>query len=180
MSDSQDKPWSDNPNAPQIPYYLYFEEKADFAGVLIGSILYGMHNPPRLHVCVTKLTPFVLIILGILVVLFFQCMAALLNPANHKRDGIKWGFVYYTAIMFSLATVLTGMQLDIRSISFIDNREFPGVDGVAPPGPLGYQSYIWSGVLTLVPDLMFIMNNWLADAFLVGPSSDTIFTHPIV
>ena len=43
MSDSQEKPWSDNPNAPQIPYYLYFEEKADFAGVLIGSILYGMH-----------------------------------------------------------------------------------------------------------------------------------------
>ena len=48
MSDAQDKPWSDNPNAPQIPYYLYFEEKADFAGVLIGSILYGMHNAPQL------------------------------------------------------------------------------------------------------------------------------------
>jgi len=106
-------------------------------------------------------------------------MAALLNPANRKRGGIKWGFVAYTGAMFSFATVLTGMQLDIRSISFIDNREFPGND-VAPPGPLGYQSYIWSGVLTLIPDLMFIMNNWLADAFLVGPSSDTTSTHPIV
>jgi len=144
MSDSQERPWSDNPNAPKIPYYLYFEEKADFAGVLIGSILYG-----------------------ILVVLFFQCMAALLNPANRKRDGIKWGLVSYTAVMFSFATVLTGMELDIRSISFIDNREFPGADGVAPPGPLGYQSFIWSGALTLVPDLMFILNKWLADALLV-------------
>ena len=123
---------------------------------------------PNLHVCVTRLTLFVGPILGILVVLFFQCMAALLNPANRKRGGIKWGLVSYTAAMFSFATVLTGMQLDIRSISFIDNREFPG-DGVAPPGPLGYQAHIWSGVLTLIPDLMFIMNKWLADAFLVGP-----------
>ena len=132
---------------------------------------------PRLRVCVTTLTFLVRRILGILVVLFFQCMAALLNPANRERDGIKWGLVSYTGAMFSFATILTGMQLDIRSISFIDNREFGGVDGVAPPGPLGYQSYIWSGVLTLIPDLMFILNSWLADAFLVGPVSDALSTH---
>ena len=36
------KPWSDNPNAPQISYDLYFQEKADFSGILIASILYGM------------------------------------------------------------------------------------------------------------------------------------------
>lgn len=42
MSDSSEKPWSDNPYAPQIPYWLYFAEKANFAGVLIGGILYGM------------------------------------------------------------------------------------------------------------------------------------------
>jgi len=61
MSDSQDKPWSDNPNAPQIPYYLYFEEKADFAGVLIGSILYGMHGATPDH---TPMEPSSLCLLG--------------------------------------------------------------------------------------------------------------------
>ena len=133
---------------------------------------------PHLLVCATTLTLFAPLIPGILVVLFFQCMAALLSPANRKKEGIKWGLVSYTVAMFSFATVLTGMQLDIRSISFIDNREFPGVKGVAPPGPLGYQSFIWSGALTLVPNLMFILNNWLADAYLVGPSSDCALSHP--
>jgi len=39
MPDS--KPWSNNPNAPKIPYPIYLEEKAYFAGTLIGSMLYG-------------------------------------------------------------------------------------------------------------------------------------------
>jgi hypothetical protein len=37
-------PWSNNPNAPQIPYSLYFAEKANFAGLLIGAIFYGMRT----------------------------------------------------------------------------------------------------------------------------------------
>ena len=41
MSDPSLKPWSDNPYAPQIPYELYFAEKTNFAGVLIGAIFYG-------------------------------------------------------------------------------------------------------------------------------------------
>lgn len=41
MSDSLRKPWNNNPNTPQIPYVLYFVEKAYFAGVLIGAIGYG-------------------------------------------------------------------------------------------------------------------------------------------
>lgn len=41
MSGSQESPWTDNPNAPKVPYYLYIEEKAYFAGILVASILYG-------------------------------------------------------------------------------------------------------------------------------------------
>ena len=39
--DMQHPPWSDNPNAPKIPYHLYFDEKASFAGSLVASIIYG-------------------------------------------------------------------------------------------------------------------------------------------
>ena len=42
MSDSRERPWSDHPNAPKIPYHLHLLEKANFAGYFIGSILYGM------------------------------------------------------------------------------------------------------------------------------------------
>ena len=44
MWDSQLKPRSDDPNAPNIPHLLhllYVDEKANFAGFLIASILYG-------------------------------------------------------------------------------------------------------------------------------------------
>ena len=50
----QHKLWSDNPNAPKIPYILYFNEKANFAGSLVTSILYGTskasHHKPT-HLC---------------------------------------------------------------------------------------------------------------------------------
>ena len=41
MSDSQEQWWPDNPNAPKITHILYFQEKATYAGSVIGSILYG-------------------------------------------------------------------------------------------------------------------------------------------
>ena len=41
MSDSQFKPWSENPNAPKIPHDLYFAEKVRIAGDFIGAMLYG-------------------------------------------------------------------------------------------------------------------------------------------
>jgi len=169
MSESQEPPWSNNPNAPKIPYSLYLEEKADFAGMLIASVLYGTHKFSHAHVCVTVPTLFIRLIPGTLAVLFFQCMAALFNPINQRGAGVKWGLVSYTVTMFSIATVLTGMALNLESISHIDNREFPGVEGEFPPGPIGYQLSIWSGVLVIPPRLMFLLNNWLSDGLLVCP-----------
>ena len=165
MSDAQTKPWSDNPNAPKIPYDLYFAEKASFAGTLIASILYGTPKPPRLDARLSMLSSFAL---GTLVVLFFQCIAALLGSVNRKREGIKWGLVCYTVVMFSCATVVIGTAQNITSISFIDNREFPGIEGVFPPGPLGYQSMTCSKAPGIAPNLTTLLNYWLADGLLVG------------
>jgi len=50
MSESQEPPWSNNPNAPKIPYSLYLEEKADFAGMLIASVLYGTYDIFHAHI----------------------------------------------------------------------------------------------------------------------------------
>ena len=44
MSDSQEQWWPDNPNAPKITHILYLQEKATYAGSIIGSILYGMRG----------------------------------------------------------------------------------------------------------------------------------------
>ena len=105
---------------------------------------------------------------GIVIILFFQCMDKLLNPVHRRMEGIRWGLVAHTVAMFSAVTVYTAMSLNILSDCYIDNREFPGVDGVLPPGPSGYRFLIYSGVISLVPNVMFLLNNWLADGLLVS------------
>lgn len=107
------------------------------------------------------------IILGIVIVLFFQCMSVLLSSAYRTRNGVRWGLVSYTMATFSFVTIFTTLSLDIQSISYVDNREFPGNDAL-PPGPLGYQYLIYSKAISITPNLMFLLNNWLADALLVS------------
>ena len=113
------------------------------------------------------------------VVLFFKCIAALFNPVNRSREAIKWGLVSYTVVMFSFVTVLAGMGLNIEAVSYVDDRKFPGVEDVLPPGPLGYQWFIYSKPLTLVPNFMFLLNNWLADGLLVRSLFDITLTHRV-
>ena len=49
-SHPQQMSWTDNPNAPRVPYYLYIGEEAYFAGIIIASILYGTHETaPHIH-----------------------------------------------------------------------------------------------------------------------------------
>ena len=122
----------------------------------------------RRHVSLLMLTSFIWLIPGIVIVLFFSCIAALLDPVQRRREGIKWGLVSYTTVMFAFVTVFTAMNLNVQSIAFIDNREFPGIEGVVPPGPLGYQWFIYSRALSVTPNVMFLLNNWLADGLLVG------------
>ena len=52
MSSSPEPLWSNNPNAPQIPYPLYFREKATLDETFIAAILYGLsslHPPTRVQ-----------------------------------------------------------------------------------------------------------------------------------
>jgi len=83
------------------------------------------------------------------------------------------GLVSYTVLMFSFATILGGTGLHAESISYINNRGFPGSEGVLP-GQLGYWLSMWSGGTIVVT--MFFFNNWLADGLLVSPSFVAVFT----
>ena len=110
--------------------------------------------------------------------LFFQCVAALFNPVHRRGESIKWGLVSFTVAMFSAVSIQTAADLNIESISYIENREFPGAGGAAPPGPLGYQFNLEA--LTIVSNLMSNMNNWLADGLLVSSLFDTVDTRRVV
>ena len=117
------------------------------------------------------LTSFVRFIIGIVIIVFFKCMAALLNPDYRRGEPIKWGIVSYTALMFSIVTVGTAAQFYVQSISYIDNREFSG-------GPLEYQLAIYSEAINVIQNVAFALSNWLADGFLVSRLFDPAFTHP--
>lgn len=70
--------------------------------------------------------------------------------------------------MFSIVTIYTAIELDLQSIAYIDNREFPGLDGRLPPGPLGYEDLIYSKGKTDVVNIMCLLNGGLADGLLVS------------
>ena len=112
-------------------------------------------------------TLFVWFTLGMLIMLFFNCMIALFNRVHHRGEGIKWGLVSYTVIMFLLVTVYTATKGHILSISYIDNRDFPR-------GPWEYQVKTYQTVIPTVSRAAFTLNNWSADAFLVSPLFATV------
>ena len=116
-----------------------------------------------------------LIALGIVIILFFQCMSALLDPVNRTKGEINWKFMAHTAAMFSFATIYIAMNLNIQSISFVDNREFPGIttSDVLPPGPVGYQWFLRSKPIGVATTPMIVLNNWLANGLLVSVSDLT-------
>ena len=103
--------------------------------------------------------------------LYFQTIAALLSPFHRKGKGIKWGLVGYSTVMFGLVTIFTAMNVRLQQLSYIDNREFPGVPNVLPPGPIGWSLFMYSKPLVIIPNACFIIANWMADGLLVGISA---------
>jgi len=174
MSDWE-QPWSNSSTAPPISKHNYNAEKAMLAGSFICSVLYGTPPPTRSLFALTSIVRF---ILGVLAVLFFQCMAALLNPTHRREEGIKRWLVFYTVAMFLFVTVYTAANLHIQSISFIDNRQDVPAYSPHSSGPLNYQYDVRGTSLGLIPNVMFNLNNWLADGLLVSSLSDAALTHP--
>ena len=98
-------------------------------------------------------------------------MHALLNPVNPTKKGIEWPLVIHTTAIFLFITISTGTTLYTQSNSYIDDREFPGTF-LLPRGPIGFQFLIYSDAVSIVPFIMFILNNWLAVGLSVSSLSD--------
>jgi hypothetical protein len=79
----------------------------------------------------------------------------------------KWTLVAHTSAIFSLVTVYMAISFNILSVSYVDNREFPGADAAAPPGPLGHQFYTDFEAENVVRTLAYVLSSLLADGLLV-------------
>ena len=127
---------------------------------------------PHPHLHSSVLTSFVRFVLGVVIVVFFQCMALLFTPVHRRGERIRWGLVSYTVAVFSVVTVFTTVNLYIQFSSFLDYR------GFAEGGPLGYQVFIGPAALRITPSLTFLLNGWLANGLLVSSSFDAASTYP--
>ena len=157
--------WSDNPNAPQIPYWQYRSEVAKFNGGVIGVILYGV----PIHK-LTCLYPPCHFSLGIVVALFFKCMATLLNPDNHMKKSVKWGLAAHTVATFLFITISCGIEGAKSSSDYIDNRGYPDVNN---SGPLGHMDYNDASTSSTVGHLSVPLNQWFIDGLLVSAISSS-------
>ena len=168
MSDSLGDLLSDNLNAPQIPLWVYALEKENFAGSIVGAILYGM----CLSICTD---PAILPILpGIVVALFFQCIGALIDPANNMKRRVKWGLVAHTVALFSIVTISAVERQDIVFTAFVNLRDFPGT-GDFEPGPVGGINLLDNDLgFVILTSFTFPLNQWLSDGLLVSSISTLV------
>lgn len=142
MPNYSGEPWSDDPNAPKVSKRLHLSEKGDLVGVFTSALLYG-----------------------IIAVIFFRCMNALLDPTGRKQRGIRWPLVIHTVAMFSFATVSIVTDFYIHIGDLIDNRDFPGNDE-SPPGPFGY-FLDNSDAVYLLPLVPLVLNGLFGDGLLL-------------
>ena len=94
-------------------------------------------------------------------------MNALLGPKSCMRKGKKWGLVVHTVALFLVTTTSVALSLYTLAVSYINDREFPGGDGI-PPGPFGYPDLPKFTVINAVAFAAIQVNQWLVDGLLVS------------
>jgi hypothetical protein len=163
MSDSWGQPWSDNPYAPQIPYWLYFAEKVTFAGTSSPSDILWY-------------APTLIRRLSVLTRLFDHhprdCHRSVLpmhGRLAQSRQSRKGGYQVGTrGPHYGHVLVCDDIHRDRprhQSICYIDNRDFPGVSATCYlPDLLDTGSSSTRRRLSIVA-VMFLLNNSLLMAF---------------
>ena len=111
--------------------------------------------------------------LGIVTALFFHCMGVLLSPTNPIKKSVKWALVVHTMLMFSFLTIPVALDLNVASVTYIDDREFPGNEE-SSPGPIGWLRILSAKSIGTIFLVMFPFNQWLADGLLVGPVPNSV------
>ena len=100
-------------------------------------------------------------------------MTALVDPANNIKKNVKWGLAAHTVAMFLFLSIPAAIALYTASMEWIDNRNFPGTDEL-PPGPVGYDTTLNFDTRAAIFDVMFPLNQWLADGLLVSLAPNSV------
>lgn len=83
--------------------------------------------------------------------------AILRKPAKASKE---WFHIFFASALFVLGLLYVAFDNDMQVNDFIDDRDFPG-------GPEAYESAHYSDALTVIPNVFFVVTEWIADAFLI-------------
>ncbi|KAF8056577.1 hypothetical protein FPV67DRAFT_642566 [Lyophyllum atratum] len=110
-------------------------ERSCFHGTLIATLAYGA-----------------------LLMLYTQLTQVLLS--RPKRGRMYWAIVFYSSILFCLATLAVAGMLKYAELTFVDNREYPG-------GPLAYYSSHLSNHIHTMGQICTTLVPWIGDILML-------------
>ena len=113
-----------------------------------------------------------MIVPGIVIALFCQCMGTLLSPTNrkHKAGGIRWGLVALTTVMFLSSTIVVALNLDALFFGYV--TRWTHWNSPTLPGPLG--SWVRVDTRGIILTNLISLNQWLVDGLLVSSISKSV------
>jgi hypothetical protein len=98
-------------------------------------------------------------------------MAALLDPVNRRKGGVRWGLASHVTTMFLVTTIYTAILIDRQSASYIENREFSG--DLDNSGPFNYEFLLTDDAVSFLSGVMFFVNTLLVDGLLASFASNS-------
>ncbi|KIJ63973.1 hypothetical protein HYDPIDRAFT_154930 [Hydnomerulius pinastri MD-312] len=125
-----------NPYSPQEPASILEIERDIFIGDSLSLLIYGVS-----------------------LVLFVQCMVAFLKRTDVSSPN-RWGLMTYTLLMFSCSTIFVALDSTLFRNAFVDYRNYPG-------GPIGYSVATYDAPMSITANAFFMLANWLADGLLL-------------
>ncbi|KAI5119328.1 hypothetical protein M0805_000558 [Coniferiporia weirii] len=119
-----------------------WEERSNFAGVVLSSVAYGVH----------------------LTLYFFVLHHLIKYPTSRSASGAKakvsWGLVAYITWNFILGTFGIAGEARFNQLTFIDARNYPG-------GPNAFVAAQYGDVVNIFATAAYVVLNWFADGLVI-------------
>ncbi|KAH8103707.1 hypothetical protein DFH11DRAFT_1734629 [Phellopilus nigrolimitatus] len=136
MSASDPASWAPPGESPAA----LWEERSNFAGVVLASAAYGVH----------------------LTLFLFVLQHLLQHPAARgaAKPRVSWGLVAYISWNFVLGTLGIAAEARFNQLTFIDARNYPG-------GPNAFVAAQYGDFVNIFGTSAYVVLNWFADGLVI-------------
>lgn len=123
-----------------------WEERSNFAGIVLSSVAYGVHLTLYLFVAhhlirhPTRKSPV---------------------AGSGSRNHVSWPLVFYITWNFILGTFGIAAEARFNQLTFIDDRNFPG-------GPDEFIAVMYNDFVNMFGTAAYVVLNWFADGLVVS------------